>query len=385
MESQKTVVILGAGLVGRPMALDLAKNQEFAVTVADISQNALNSLGHHNEINKIQLDLGNPSVILELVKSYDYMINALPGSIGFNALKSMIRVGKPIVDIAFYPENPNDLNELAIRSNSCVICDMGVAPGMSHLLSGYSASQLSKIHKLLIYVGGLPRKRQLPWEYKAVFSPADVIEEYTRPARLVENGEIVWKEALSEAELIDFETIGTLEAFNSDGLRTLTENIRADLMAEKTLRYPGHIDKIKLLKQMGFFETKPKLLNGKEIIPLDFTKKILFEDWEFLPGEEDLTVMRIIVEGLDTDNKTTRHQWNLLDHYDTVSGIHSMARTTGYAATAALRLIHSGLFTQAGVHLPESIGKNETNVRFILNRLEERNIFYEHKISTFGS
>lgn len=383
MTSTKSVLILGAGLVGRPMAYDLSKNGEFSVAIADISSNNLAMVAKHS-IKKIQADLSSETAINELVKNYDYLINALPGEIGFKALKHMIPAGKPIVDIAFYPENPNELHELAIRAKCCVICDMGVAPGMSHLLSGYSASKMVSVNKLLIYVGGLPRRRQLPWEYKAVFSPADVIEEYTRPARLVENGKIVWKEALSEAELIDFDNIGTLEAFNSDGLRTLAENIQANTMAEKTLRYPGHIDKIKLLKQCGFFANQAIKLNGAEVVPLEFTKKILFHDWKFIPGEEDLTVMRIIVEGVDASHQIVVHHWNLLDYYDRESEVHSMARTTGYAATAALRLIGDGLFSQPGVHLPESIGKNEIYVQFMLEKLKERKIHYDHTISTIA-
>jgi len=95
-----------------------------------------------------------------------------------------------------------------------------------------------------IYVGGLPIVRQWPYEYKAVFSPLDVIEEYTRTARFVENGRVVTRPALTDLERVDFEGVGTLEAFNTDGLRTLIQTIPAPNMKEKTLRYPGTRNRI---------------------------------------------------------------------------------------------------------------------------------------------
>lgn len=374
----KKVLVLGTGLVGRPMALDLANDPQLEVGVADYYASALQPFAAEN-IRTHQADLTDAAALAQLIDQYDLFINAVPGAIGFGVLKQLAGSGKKIVDIAFYPENPFDLQEIAHSSGSVIVCDMGVAPGMSHLLSGYAASKLDQTQKILIYVGGLPVVRKLPWEYKAVFSPSDVIEEYTRVARLVENGRMVEKEALSESEMIDFEGIGTLEAFNSDGLRSLVTTLQSDYMAEKTLRYPGHIDKIKLLKQMGLFGEKPILVDGKSVVPLEFTKKMLFNDWKLQPGEEDLTVMRILVEGVDAKGTRKRYTFDLTDYYDGKSGIHSMARTTGYAATAALRLLAKGLWTEPGVHLPEMLGKSEETVAFILKRLEERGIVYHQK------
>jgi saccharopine dehydrogenase-like NADP-dependent oxidoreductase len=374
----KRVLILGAGLVGRPMALDLAKNNEFIVGIADISEDRLKPF-NGSQITTHQADLSNAEILRGLMGDYDLFINAVPGSMGFSTLRNLITAGKPVIDIAFYPENPFELSNLALQHGSCVICDMGVAPGMSHLLTGYAASKMDSVSKVLIYVGGLPKVRLQPWEYKAVFSPSDVIEEYLRPARLVEHGQMVVKEALSESEFLDFDHVGTLEAFNSDGLRSLVTTIKADYMAEKTLRYPGHIDKIKLLKSAGFFDEKPLLINGTNVTPRELTQKVLFPQWNLMPGEEDLTVMKIKVEG-KSSGKSITHTFDLYDEYDPDNGVHSMARTTGYAATVALRMAANGYFTEPGIHLPENIGKNESLVRFILKGLQERNINYIHRI-----
>ena len=126
-------------------------------------------------------------------------------------------------------------------------------------------------------MGGLPVERNWPWEYKAGFAPADVIEEYVRPARQVENGEVVVHEALSEPELVHFEGLGSLEAFHTDGLRSLTETL-GDIpnIREKTLRYPGHIERMRALREAGFFSTEEIEVKGVRIRPLDVTSALLF-------------------------------------------------------------------------------------------------------------
>lgn len=373
----KRVLVLGGGLVGRPMALDLHESGGFAVTVADFSDSVIQKLQGEG-ITTIKADLSDLSRLESLIGGFDLFINAVPGSFGFKTLEVLAGSGKPVVDIAFYANDPRQLDETARASGSCIICDMGVAPGMSHLLSGYAASKFSQIDDLRILVGGLPVQRSLPWQYKAVFSPSDVIEEYTRPARLVRDGKIIEKEALSESELIDFEGIGTLEAFNSDGLRTLVYTISAKNMAEKTLRYPGHLEAVKLLRDTGFLATNPVVAGSQKIVPLELTSALLFEQWRLKPGEADITVMRIEAKGKTAEGTEKLMRWDLLDHYDPIKNIHSMARTTGYAATAALRMLSAGHFSAPGIHMPEQIGQNEHLVDFMLSAMASKGIHYRY-------
>ncbi len=381
MNTKPKVLVMGAGLVGLPIAKDLAKDKTFEVSIADLNHDRL-KLANSFNISTFHHDLRHFNPADDWCSGFDYYINAVPGAMGFEVLNKLIQKGKPIVDIAFYPENPLALNESALKYGSCVICDMGVAPGMSHLLSGYASAQLDKTNNILIYVGGLPSERTQPWEYKAVFSPADVIEEYTRPARLIAYGRIVEKPALSDLEQLHFEGIGTLEAFNSDGLRSLITTLKADFMAEKTLRYPGHAAKVKLLRDSGFLNDKPLEDDPSGQSPLSFTQQILFKNWQLEAGEADFTVMRIIVEGIHSQEGRMRYTYELFDQYDSESETHSMARTTGYAATAALRLIHTGLWNKPGIHFPETIGQSEEAVRFMLEELSLRGIFYEENIQS---
>ena len=212
--------------------------------------------------------------------------------------------------------------------------------------------------------------RKPPFYYKAPFSPVDVIQEYIRPARLVENGKIVTKPAMSEREIMTFDEVGELEAFNTDGLRSLiyTMNHIPD-MKEKTLRYPGHIDLIIALKQAGFFDTTPLRIDEVDISPLEFTSKLLVNQWKLGPEEEEFTVMKVIIRAKD---KTI--EYNLFDRYDAATKTSSMARTTGYTCTAAVNLIAKKLFNEKGVFPPELIGNNKKCFDFVMNYLKERNV-----------
>lgn len=373
------IIVLGAGLVGAPMAMDLAKDPQFNVTVADISEENLFKMALIDKIKTIQTDLSDTDRLKKLVSSFDMVLSAVPGFMGYRTLKTIIEAGKNVIDIAFFPEDLFTLNQLAKDMGVIAISDIGVAPGMSNVLIGHADHLLDKTLKAIIYVGGLPVIREWPYEYKAGFSPIDVIEEYTRPARYIENGQEVVKPALSNPELLNFKGVGTLEAFNSDGLRSLAKTIDAPYMIEKTLRYPGHIEKMAVLRDTGFFNKKKIEVNGQMISPLELTSKLLFPKWELKEGEADLTIMQVIIEGMQ-EGKEIRYTYDLLDYYDPESKVHSMARTTGYTATMALRMIAEGLYTKTGVSAPEFIGRNKECVDFILKGLAARGVNYTESI-----
>jgi lysine 6-dehydrogenase len=379
----KKVIVLGAGLVGAPMALDLAKDGEFEVTVADVNQAAIDKFSGAGNIKALVKDLSDTAELKQLIADQDIVLSAIPGFMGFQTLKTIIEAGKNVIDISFFPEDMFDLDALAHEKDVIAITDIGVAPGMSNVLIGYADAQFDQTTKAVIYVGGLPKKRQWPYDYKAVFSPVDVIEEYTRPARYIENGFQVVRPALSDPELIDFSGIGTLEAFNSDGLRSLANTIDCPNMIEKTMRYKGHIEIMAILRETGFFDKEPMEIKGVKISPLEFTSKILFPKWKLEDNEEDITVMRVIIEGMKAGKKQ-RYTYDLSDSYDPETGIHSMARTTGYTATMALRMLAEGLYTRKGISVPEFIGQDEKCVDFILKGLADRGVIYKRSVKELG-
>ena len=351
------IAVLGAGMVGRAIALDLATIHE--VTSFDFNTKNIETLQKKNSaIQTIQADLTAYNNYPQWLTAFDIIVSAVPGAMGYKALEAIINTGKNVVDISFFPENPLELDGLAKSKNITAITDCGVAPGLSNLILGRYNEEM-EIKSFACYVGGLPVERKKPFEYKAPFSPADVIEEYIRPARLMEKGNVVTKPAMSEKEILHFDEIGNLEAFNTDGLRTLLFTMKhIPDMKEKTMRYPGHTDLITVLKDSGFFDKKPVRINNTEISPLEFVSKLLIEEWKLEPDEKEFTIMKIIVTG-KKDSKPKKIEFILLDHYDELSGISSMARTTGYTCTAAVNLIAANLFIEKGVFPPELVGKNK--------------------------
>ncbi len=376
------IVVLGAGLVGGPMALDLAKESGFDITVADIRDEALERVARGTKIRVVKTDLADVAEVAKLANEHDLVLSAVPGFMGFATLRAVLETGTSCVDIAFFPEDPLELDSIAKKHSATAFVDMGVGPGMSSVLAGHAFSQLDTTDSILTYVGGLPRVRRWPYEYAAVFSPVDVIEEYVRPARYVENGHLVTRPALSDPELLDFPEVGTLEAFNTDGLRTMAKTMKVPNMKEKTMRYPGHIEKMAVLRATGLFGTDPIDVGGAKVRPVDVTAKLLFPMWKLQPGEADVTVMRVIIEGTKS-GKRTRWTYDLFDSFDAETGVHSMARTTGYTATAAIRMLGKGMFTDKGVFPPELVGLRRPCVDFLLKELKDRNVNYVEKVETF--
>jgi saccharopine dehydrogenase-like NADP-dependent oxidoreductase len=357
------IAVLGAGMVGRTIATDLSHN--FDVTSFDRDENNLAVLSAKTEVECIIADLTLYENYTKLLEGFDLTVCAVPGFMGYKTLEAVINAGKNVADISFFPEDGLQLDALAKQKDVTAIIDCGVAPGMSNLILGYH-NTLMKIDSFECMVGGLPKKRVKPFEYKASFSPIDVIEEYTRPARYVENGFVVTKPALSDAELINFEEVGTLESFNTDGLRSILYTMKhIPDMKEKTLRYPGHISLIQSMMQAGFFSEEEITVHGKNVRPIDVTSAILFEQWKPEVDGEEFTIMKIVIKGKE-NNLTKTVEYLLYDEYDAATQTPSMSRTTGYACNAFTNLIAGNMFTGKGVFPPELVGKDEACFKFVM-------------------
>jgi lysine 6-dehydrogenase len=281
------------------------------------------------------------------------------------------------VDISFFEEDPFRLDDLARERGVVAVVDAGVAPGLSNLVLGHHEARMLEVSGFECLVGGIPAEPAPPWEYRAPFSPIDVIAEYTRPARLRRDGQYLEVPALDELEPVELPEVGRLEAFLTDGLRTLLRTSRVPDLVEKTLRWPGHADRIRVLRDSGFFDPEPRLIDGRPVVPLDLTIALLFDAWRYEPGEPDLTVMRIVIDGRDPDG-SVRHTYHLLDHFHAPSGLSSMARTTGYTATAVVRLVLDGVYRQPGITPPESVGAVDGALDHVLAHLGDRGVRVEH-------
>ncbi len=367
------ITVLGAGMVGSAIVRDLAQEKGFAVTAVDASRQALAALQEQAAVEVVAADLREPGRVAELAAQCDLMVCAVPGYMGFETLWRVIEAGRNVVDISFFAEDAFLLDDLAKARGVTAVVDCGVAPGLCNILAGHVSTQLDTLESYACYVGGLPKIRQWPYEYKAVFSPVDVIEEYTRPARLVEHGQDVVRPALSDHELRDFAGVGTLEAFNTDGLRTLRRTLPMPFMKEKTLRYPGHANLMRILRESGFFDPAPIEINGRPVSPLAVTSRLLFDQWRATPGDEDMTVMQVVIEGAK-NGRRLRYTYDLLDEYDRVTRTTSMARTTGYTCAIVARQVAAGMFNQAGICPPEYLGRNRMCYDHLLAEYAKRRI-----------
>ena len=376
----KKIAVLGAGLVGHAIVQDLAKDKDVFVKVYDIDDEKLNQFQNIYNVEAECKDVAGLSSFDEILEDVDLAISAVPGFMGFETLLKIIKTGTNVVDIAFFPEDPFQLDELAEEMKVTAVIDCGVAPGLCNIILGYQYDHLDEISRYECFVGGLPKVRRMPFQYKAGFSPIDVLEEYTRPARFIEFDKEITKPALSDVEHLDVPGVGTLEAFNTDGLRTLLKTVHVPFMKEKTLRYPGHAFIMKMLRDNGFLDTNEIDIHETKIKPIEMTSHLLFKNWKFDEGEEDVTFMRVIIDG-EKKNQHYAYKYDLLDSYDKETDTTSMARTTGYTCTAVARLLLSGMFDKKGICPPEYVGQSEKCYESVLKQLSERNIVLEEKLA----
>lgn len=371
---KKKVIVLGAGLVGATMAHDLA--DRYDVTSADFSEEALQKMQAAG-CSTCRLDFTDHDSVRKTVAPFDLVVGAVPGYLGFEILRTVIEAGKNAADISFFPEDPFALDDLARKMKVSAVVDCGVAPGMGNIILGYHNSRM-EVERYECLVGGLPSKPEPPYYYRAVFSPIDVIEEYTRPARFVQDRKLIVKEALTDPESIAFD-VGTLESWNSDGLRTLLKTMPGiPNMIEKTLRYPGSMDPIMTLRDTGLFSKDPIQVGGVTIRPLDVTARLLFPLWKLREGEEEFTVMRITISGTKEENQVS-HRYDLFDRTDKATGTLSMARTTGFTCTAIASLMLEGKAIPAGICAPEYLGKDESAFHAIMGYLKKRGVHYAYR------
>ena len=375
----KRILVLGGGLVGGAIARELARDSEIAVTVADSRPETLDRVSAEAPITTVRADLASGVEIGRLAAEADAVVGALPGRLGFGMLQAVLSAGKPIADISFSSEDPLRLDDLAKSRGATAVVDCGVSPGISNFAVGRAAAELDEITDATIFVGGLPFDRGRPGEYAIVFSAVDVIEEYTRPARLVVNGRIVTQPALSEVEAVDVPGVGRLEAFLTDGLRTLLTTIPARNMREKTLRYPGHAGCMRVMRDAGFFAEQPLEVDGGSVVPRAFTERLLFRAWQLQPGEEEFTFLRVDVRGRRS-GREARRVFELFDRTDPVTGLTSMARTTGFPCAVVAGMLARGEYRDPGVRPLEFLARQPAAADRFGYLLRQRGIVWTEKV-----
>jgi lysine 6-dehydrogenase len=370
-------LILGCGNMGSVAAEDMAKSMSSVeVVVADKDEirarNVAEGIDRSN-VSWIQLDAANYNELASSLKDFDTVMGFLPGKLGYQLAKGCLDAQKDLVDVSYMHENPLTLNDDATKAGVTIIPDCGLAPGISNILVGHAVGRLDKVQTVHIMVGGLPEKPIPPLGYTITWSPESLIDEYVRKARIVREGKEVEVEALSGLEEVEFPSVGKLEAFFTDGLRTMPRTIRnVDEMWEKTLRYPGHAEKVRMLRALGFFDEKQISVDGADVSPRKLSVK-LFEQKLRKPEIKDIVALMVAVSGVE-NGKKTRYLYRSLDRYDEKNGVTAMARTTAYPASIIAQLMLKKAIKEKGVVTPEKIGMDEELFQKLLGELEKRRV-----------
>jgi len=378
------VLVVGCGNIGSVAAEDLARNvKSVEVIVADNDKTRAKAVAEKigtENVSWKQIDVSNHKELTNTLKDSDLVMGFLPGKLGYGFAEACVTAGKDLVDVSYMAENPLDLNDKALKNDVTIVPDCGLAPGISNVLVGHAVSKLDVVETVQIMVGGLPEKPIPPLGYSITWSPESLIDEYTRKARIVKMGKIAEVEALTGLEQIAFPGFGKLEAFYTDGLRTLMYTIKARNMWEKTLRYPGHADKISLIRALGFFEEKEIEVDGAAVSPRKLTAKLLGQ--KLRRSEiKDVVALEVGVAGIK-GQKRMKHLYRLLDYCDAKQGVTAMARTTAYPASIVAQLLVKRRVEEKGVVPPENLGMRGEILEAFLNELEKRGVKIKVKSTT---
>jgi saccharopine dehydrogenase-like NADP-dependent oxidoreductase len=370
---------IGCGYIGSVLAEELVNSLDFEnLVICDTTKEKIEETAKRlgKRVFPLQLDISNFSNLLKIIDDADLVIGLSPGRFGFKVMKACVEKKKNLIDLSFMAEDPFFFQESALEAGVSIIPDCGVAPGLSNMLIGKSSSQLDEVEDALIYVGGLPQNPIPPLNYKVTWCVEDLFEEYTRKAKIIRNGKTVEVHALEGLEEIEFEELGKFEGFFTDSVRTLHHTIKANNMWEKTLRYPGHVAKIKLIKKLGLLKKEP--IKSINVSPWEFMCKFWEENLSFFE-EKDLVLMRIKVSGRKNSTKFL-HTYEMVDYFDEQKNITAMGRSTAYTAFAIIKLMIQNKINMKGVIPPEILGMDKKLFKEIQNILKEKDIKITEKI-----
>lgn len=371
------ILVLGCGNIGSVAAEDLAKSlPSTEIVVADNEQRRAKKVAEKidaNNISWVQLNVTDDDELIKTLRNFDIIVGFLPGKLGYCLAEACIETRKNLVDVSYMAENPLTLNDKTLRAGVTIVPDCGLAPGISNFLVGHAMGKLDAVQAVHVMVGGLPEEPVPPLGYTITWSPESLIDEYTRKAGIVREGKKLEVKPLTGLEEIGFPQIGKLEAFFTDGLRTLMHTVKnVDDMWEKTLRYPGHADKIEMLEGLGFFDEKEIGIENVNVSPRKVTVKLLKQKlWK--PNVKDVVALKVEVSGV-RKGKQTSFVYHMLDRQDEKTAVTAMARTTAYPASIVTQFMLKNKIKEKGVVPPEKLGADELLFKLFLGELEKRGI-----------
>ena len=356
------MLVLGAGLQGSACAYDLLQNPQVTqVRLADINIDHLPAfLAPYSGKRLIPtpLDVRDRNAVLAVMRECDAVMSAIPYYFNLQMAECAVEAGVHFCDLGGNTEivfQQKELMDKAKAKGITVVPDCGVAPGMVNILAQYGIEQMDSVDSVRIYVGGLPQEPEPPLNYQIVYSLEGVLDYYTTLSWVVRDGKRAQVTALSERETMDFpKPAGELEAFHTaGGLSTMAWRYEGKIptMEYKTLRYPGHAEKMEVIRELGLLDLEPVDVKGNKVVPRDVFVSVVGPKLT-KPKGKDLLVLRVEVKG-KKGGKPARRRFDLIDKYDEEHGISAMMRTTGYSLSITGQFQASGKVMPPGVWTPD--------------------------------
>lgn len=342
------ILVLGAGLQGTACAHDLLRQKDVErVTLADLHpEKAARTLADGDRVRSIRLDFQDTEELARAMEEHQIVLSAAPYHLNDRLAELAIEARCHFADLGGNTEVLRRQMAMDARASEVgvtIVPDVGLAPGLVNVLAVEGIRRLDRVREVRMFVGGLPEKPRPPLSYQLVYSLEGALDYYTAPSWVVREGRLLQVDALSEVEELEFEGLGRLEAFHTAGGASLlpwSYEGEVERLEYKTLRYPGHADIMRIIRELGLLSREPVEVKGQQVAPRDVfvacaTPRLTF------PGEPDLVVLRVIVEGIRREREV-RLTWNLLDRADSRSGLSAMERTTGFSLSI------TGLFLGRG-------------------------------------
>lgn len=356
--SRMDMLVLGGGLQGSACAYDLLTQDDVtSVTIADVRAGAgADFLPDDDRLRRVALDFSNERATRELMERHDVVMSAAPYYFNDTLARLAIEAGCDYTDLGGNTEilfSQLEMSDEAQAAGCTLIPDVGLAPGLVNVLAAEGIRRLDRAESVSMYVGGLPQHPKPPLNYQVVYSLKGVLDYYTTPSYVIRDGKPFEVEALSEIEAVEFPEIGTLEAFHTAGGASLLPwryEGKVDRLEYKTLRYPGHADVMRSIRELGLLSLDPVDVRGQDVVPRDLMIAVLKP--LLTSSDPDLVALRVRATGTK-DGLPLTHQWDLLDREDEERGITAMERTTGFTLAIVGLLMGRDAIDAAGVMPPD--------------------------------
>ena len=368
-------LVLGAGAQGSACAFELLQRPEVdRVVLADLDVNEPRPFLKHflgGALELLTLDATDEVAVRRALESVGGVASALPYYFNLDMTRLAIESKANFCDLGGNTEIVDQQRKMTVEAQErdvSVVPDCGLAPGMVNILAQGGIDALDETESVKIYVGGLPQVPEPPLNYQLVYSLEGVLDYYTTPVLVLEGGEVIDKEPLTGVETVTFEALGELEAFlTAGGISRMPYRYRGLIpsMSYKTLRYPGHCELMKSMRNLGLMDLDPVEIGGASVVPRDLLIKVLDTKLR-KPSGKDLVVMRVVIDGaIDGASRTVTYE--MVDYYDQDQEITAMMRTTGYSLGATAYMQAAGLIPK-GVHTPSECVPAEMYIQQLANR-----------------